>query len=325
MAPLGYIEVLDGKGAVSERVAIESFPIRIGRAYTNHVILGDPYICPMHLEIAPDDRGRLIARDLESINGLRAEARDAPAPSLEIQSGSPFRIGHTQLRYRAVDHPMAPTLVDRESKRVWLNSPSTAVAVGAAVFLLLCLDAYLTTIERATVAAIVTEPLTTFAMLLVWAGLWALASRVVVSRSHFPQHVTIACGAIVGFFLLGFFSEWLEFLWPFIPALWIAGLFGSAVVMAALVYGHLKFASTLRRRSRLWAALSVSAAIAGVSAISDFAGRSKFSNVMEFTGIVKPIDAAWLPTSSIDEFIDRSQKLKQELDGLAQKAKAVQP
>ena len=81
----------------------------------------------------------------------------------------------------------------------------------------------------------------------------------------------------------------------------------------------------LRRRAGLWAALTVSAASAGVSAITDFAGRSKFSNVMEFTGVVKPIDAAWLPTSSIDEFIDRSQKLKQELDGLAQKAKAVQP
>jgi hypothetical protein len=325
MAPIGYIEIFDAKGAVSERVPIESFPIRIGRAYTNQVILGDPYVCPMHVEIASDDRGRLIARDLDSVNGLRAEAGDKPSATLEIQSGSQFRIGHTQLRYCSVDHPLAPTLVDRESKRFWVNSPYTAVAVGAAVFLLLCLDAYLTTIERATVAAVVTEPLTSSAMLLVWAGLWALASRVVVSRFHFPQHVTIACGAIVVFFLLGFSAEWLEFLWPFIPMLWIAGLFGSAVVMAALVYGHLKFASTLRRRSRLWAALSVSAAIAGVSAISDFASRSKFSNVMNFTGIVKPIDAAWLPTSSIDEFIDRSQKLKQDLDRLAQKAKAVQP
>jgi hypothetical protein len=325
MAPLGYIEILDPKGAASERIPIEAFPIRIGRAYTNQVILGDPYVCPAHVEIAPDERGRLIARDLDSINGLRAEPRDKPSATLEIQSGSQFRVGHTQLRYCGVDHPLTPTLVDRESKRMWVNSPYIAAIFGAAVFLLLCLDAYLTTIERATVAAIVGEPLTTFAMLLIWAGLWALASRVIVSRFHFPQHVTIACGAIVGFFLLGFSAEWFEFLWPFIPVLWVAGLFGSAVVMAALVYGHLKFASTLQRRSRLWAALSVSTVIAGVSAISDYAGRSKFSNVMEFTGIVKPIDAAWLPTGTIDEFIERSRKLKQDLDGLAQKAKTVQP
>ncbi|MGH7855170.1 MAG: FHA domain-containing protein [Candidatus Binatia bacterium] len=325
MAPLGYIEILDGRGGVVERVPVESFPIKIGRSYGNDIILDDPYVCPTHVAIAPDEQGRLFARDLDSVNGLRADSREQPVPSLPIQSGSQFRIGHTQLRYCSVDHLLAPTLVDRDSRRLWLNSPYTAVIVAAAVFLLLCLDAYLTIIERVTFAAIVTEPLTTFAMLLFWSGLWALASRVIVSRFHFPQHTTIACGAIVGFFLLSFSAEWLEFLFPFVPALWIAGLFGSGLIMAALVYGHLKFASTLRRYSRLWAALSVSAAIVGVSAISDFASRSKFSNAMEFTGILKPLDAAWLPAITIDDFIERSQKLKRELDTLAQKAKAAQP
>ena len=325
MAPVGFIEIFDAKGAVGERVPIDSFPIRLGRAYSNQVILSDPYVCPMHVEIAPDERGRLIVRDLGSVNGLRADARERPVPMLEIQSGSQFRIGHTQLRYCSIEHPLTPTLVDRDSRRLWMNSPFVAVGVGVVVFLLLCLDAYLTTIERATVAAVISEPLTTVAMLLTWTGLWALASRIIVSRFHFPQHVTIASGAVVGFFLLGFFSEWLEFFWPFMPVLWIAGIFGSAVILAGLVYGHLKFASTLRRRSRLWAALSISAALGGVSAISDYASRSKFSNVMEFTGIVKPIDAAWLPTRTVDEFIERTDKLKQDLDRLAQKAKAVQP
>jgi FHA domain-containing protein len=325
MAPLGYIEILDGKGAVVERLPVQSFPISVGRAYGNDVIVDDPYVCPRHVEIAPDDQGRLIARDLDSVNGLLAGAREKRVSSLEIRSGSQFRIGHTQLRYRSADHPLAPTLVDRDSKLLWLHSPYAAVFVGATVFLLLCLDEYLTTTERATFAGIVTQPLTILTTLLFWAGLWALASRVVLSRFHFLQHATIACGAIAGFTLLSFSAEWLEFLFPFLPVLWIAGLFGSGVIMSALVCGHLKFASTMQRHSRLWAALLVSAAIVGVSAISDYAGRSKFSNVMEFTGIVKPIDAAWVPTVSIDEFLERSQKLKQELDTLAQKAKTAQP
>ena len=46
MAPLGYVEILDGKGGVVERFpVIESFPIKIGRAYDNDVILSDPYVC----------------------------------------------------------------------------------------------------------------------------------------------------------------------------------------------------------------------------------------------------------------------------------------
>ena len=325
MAPLGYVERLDGKGGVVERFPIESFPIKIGRAYGNDVILDDPYVCPAHVAIAPDEQGRLMVTDLESVNGLRESAWEKPVASLEIRSGSQFRIGHTQLRYCGVDHALAPTLVDRDSRRLWLNSPYTAVIVGVAVFLLLCLDAYLTIIERVTFAAIVSEPLSTFAMLLLWSGLWALASRVIVSRFHFPQHATIACGAIIGFFLLSFFAEWFEFLFPSVPTLWIAGLFGSGLIIGALVYGHLKFASTMQRHSRLWAALLVSAVVVGVSAISDYAGRSKFSNAMEFTGILKPLDAAWLPAITIDEFVERSQKIRQDLDALAQKAKATQP
>jgi hypothetical protein len=324
MAPLGYIEILDGRGGVADRMPVVSFPIKIGRAYTNHIILDDPYVCPAHMVIEPDEEGRLVARDLDSVNGLRADAGSKPVASLRLQSGSQFRIGHTQLRYCDVDHALAPTVADRDSRRLWLNSPYTAGVAALAVLMLLCLDAYLAIVERVTFAAIVTEPLTTFGMLLFWSGLWALASRVVVSRFHFSQHATIACGAIAGFFLLSFSSEWAEFLFPVIPVLWVAGLFGSGLIMAALVYGHLKFASTMRRPSRLWAALAVAAAIVGVNAIADFAGRSKFSNAMEFTGVLKPIDAALLPTVDIDDFVDRSRKLKRELDALAQQAKAAQ-
>ena len=325
MAPLGFIEILDGKGAVIERIPVNSLPIKVGRAYANDVILNDPYVCPLHLAIGPDEQGRLIARDLDSVNGLRADSGKERVSTLEIHSGSQFRVGHTDLRYCSVDHPLATTLVDRDGGKSRLTSPYVAAAAGAAIFTLLCLDAYLSTVDRATVAAIVTEPLTTFAMLLVWAGLWALASRIIVSRIHFSEHFIIACGAIVGFFTLGASSEWTEFLFPFIPIIWSAGLFGSAIILAALVYGHLKFATSLRRRSRFWAALAVSVAMAGVSAISDFASRSKFSNVMDFTGIVKPIDEALLPTITIDQFIDRSQKLKTDLDVLAHKARTTQP
>jgi hypothetical protein len=46
---------------------------------------------------------------------------------------------------------------------------------------------------------------------------------------------------------------------------------------------------------------------------------------MEYTGIVKPIDAAWLPSTSVNQFIENTGKLKKELDLLAQKARATQP
>jgi hypothetical protein len=205
-----------------------------------------------------------------------------------------------------------------------LASPYAAAISAVVLVLLLCLDGYLSSVERVTVAKIISEPWITVSMLATWAGMWALASRLVVSRFNFARHVTIACIALLTISALAIVAEWTEFFWPRLPMLWIAGVFGYGLVLAGLVYGHLGAASPLRRRSRLWAAAAVSLVVVGSSAISDFAARSKFSTVMEYSGVVKPIDAALVPATSVDEFFGSSEQLKEELDKLTKKAKALQ-
>ena len=64
MATLGYLEVLDPKGRVSQRFPVQSLPLTLGRAYTNHVIVDDPFVCPEHVTIGYDENGRLRVRDL---------------------------------------------------------------------------------------------------------------------------------------------------------------------------------------------------------------------------------------------------------------------
>ena len=324
MAALGYIEILDAKSHVIERHAIESLPCNIGRGYANQIILSDPYVCPSHLSIEADAEGRLIARDQNSVNGLYNGNGAARVPTLVLDSGSQFRIGRTFLRYCSVDHPLAPTVTEEGEKNSRFASPYTSIAVGLLVLVLLCWESFLGSVERVKFVNIISEPLPIVAIMFGWAGLWALASRIVVSRFHFPQHVTIAGAAIVGFTLLSVSSEWLEFFFPAVPVLWLAALFGSGLILAGLVYGHLGFASPLRRRSRLWAALLISGAMVGMNAISDYAARSKFSTVMDYNGILKPVDASIVPATSVEQFFTNSQKLKTELDNLARKAKAAQ-
>jgi FHA domain-containing protein len=325
VAPLGYIEILDGKGGVIERHGVESFPVNIGRAYTNQVIVSDPYVCPMHLTLAPDERGRLTARDLNSVNGLRDGVRGERVTTLEVRSGTQFRIGHTLLRYCSIDHPLAPTVVDGIVKTRRVASPVIAFAAAALVLAVLCMESYLSSVERVTALNIISEPLPIIATVLGWAGLWALASRLIVSRFYFAPHLTIVCAAFLTLTILGVISEWSDFFFPALPMRWLADLLGYGLVLAGLVFGHLGFASLLRLRARLWTALAVSIAVVGMNTISYFAARSKFSTVMEYTGVLKPIDAALLPAISTDQFIDATQKLKGDLDRLAQKAKATQP
>ena len=323
MAALGYIEILDGKGGVSERIAVDRFPLTLGRGYANQVILSDPFVCPVHLKIAQDEQGRLLANDLDSVNGSYPAGGKESRGQWELQPGSPFRIGHTVLRYVTVDHPLAPTLVDRTVEVSLWQSPYAAVVSAVVLVLLLCLDGYLSSVERVTVAKIISEPWFTVSMLGTWAGMWALSSRLVVGRFNFARHVKIACIALLTMSGIALVVEWAEFFLPRIPMLWIAGVWGYGLVLAGLVYGHLGAASPLRRRSRLWAAAAVSLIVVGSSAISDFAARGKFSTVMDYSGILKPIDADWVPATSVEEFFGSSEKLKKELDGLTKKAKAL--
>src|ERR687893_1841123 len=98
MATLGYLEVLDQKGRVSQRFPVQSLPLTLGRAYTNQVILDDPFVSPEHATIGYDDNGRLWARDLGTVNGLRELAGGKPVPSLLLASGTEFHVGHSHLR-----------------------------------------------------------------------------------------------------------------------------------------------------------------------------------------------------------------------------------
>jgi hypothetical protein len=67
------------------------------------------------------------------------------------------------LRYVSAEHLLALTLVDRAEKVSPLASP---YAAGSAVVLvlLLCLDGYLSSVERVTVAQIISEPWVTVSM-----------------------------------------------------------------------------------------------------------------------------------------------------------------
>jgi pSer/pThr/pTyr-binding forkhead associated (FHA) protein len=325
MAPLGYIEVLDAKGRVTARFAVDAWPVTIGRAYTNRVILDDPFVSPEHLSIGQDESDRLCANDLNSENGLRDAPGGKRVAVLPLVSGRPFQIGHTVLRYAELQQRVAATAVEGGERRPRVPSWILGLASLFIVLLVLLLGNYFESYERFNLARSLSETLTTLSMVFAWAGMWSLLSRVVIGRFHYAEHFALAGGAILVALLFSISAEWLEFLRPSLPALWVASVFGSGALLAALVFGHLGWASSMLRRSRLWAALGVSAVVIGAGAIADYAARNTFNTVMEYSGVIKAIDSRWLPAVSVDQFIADSQKVKRELEALVQKAKPAQP
>jgi hypothetical protein len=325
MATLGYIEVLDPKGRVSQRFPVQSLPLTLGRAYTNHVILDDPFVCPVHLSIGYDENGRLQARDVGTVNGLREIAGGRPVPSLVLASGSEFQIGHTRLRYCETAHSVAPAVVDRPGIMTWFTSPAVGLASGFVLLGVLMVSSFFGGYERLNIARSLSEALMTSSMVLVWAGLWALVSRIVLNRFHYGQHFVLACAAIIVSLMVSTAAEWIEFIFPTSQALWVTAIAGSGLILGSLVYGHLGLASSMRLRSRLGAGLAVSVVVIGLGVMADYDHRRSFSTVMEYSAILKPIEPALLPTTTMDRFIDGTHHLKKELDALARRARSSQP
>ena len=85
------------------------------------------------------DRARFRQRQWTACCGADNER----VATLDLHSGSQFRIGRTVMRYCNVDHPLAPTILDRENGESRLASPYALAGAGMVVLLVLCLESYL--------------------------------------------------------------------------------------------------------------------------------------------------------------------------------------
>jgi len=65
-----WVEILSRHQEVAARFRIAGTEARIGRGYTNDVIVDDPYVAPEHLRLFRDEAGGLVVEDLGTANGV---------------------------------------------------------------------------------------------------------------------------------------------------------------------------------------------------------------------------------------------------------------
>ena len=95
---------------------------------------------------------------------------------------------------------------------------------------------------------------------------------------------------------------------------WFARQLATA---AALVAGHLALASALPARRRWRAGVATAGAFLLLAAVMGLAEDEEFSDVPEFSGVLKPVPARWVPTSGPGELDRMAAELKEQVDELA--------
>jgi hypothetical protein len=258
---LALIELVEREGHPARLVDVHAWPVTLGRALDNDIVLDDPHVAAHHAVLEqpaePDlaGDGRIALRVLATRNGVRLGGRPVTdtVPLALPAGGALLQLGMTQVRLRLPGEVLAP---ERLLTGHAGGTLTRTLLQGAALMALLCAQHAVNLDPGADFSAWLSTLFGLPLAVMAWCGIWALLSKLFQHRFDFNGHLRIALPWLLGFGLL-------EALWPLLaaalnaPAMWKLTPALEAVGGALLVHAHLRHMLPTRPRA-------VSAAVAGL-------------------------------------------------------------
>ena len=286
---LALVTLLDRDGRALRSVDVQAWPLTIGRALDQHIVLDDPSVAARHATLAPDESGQLCLSVGDSVNGVRMQGQHVkagetvPVPTPLGASSCSLQLGHTQLLLRQRSDTLAPELrlpahllrsaaggptagllgLATEGRRLWV--------VAALVMAALVLQHGLSLDPGADFTAWLPALIGLPAAVMAWCAVWALLSKLFQHRFEFLAHLHIA---LPGLLLI----ELVDALLPLAaaslgwPTLWRLTPPLRALLMAWVVYRHL--ALLMPHQPRRAAVAVLAATLAGGAVSLAFTQRS---------------------------------------------------
>ena len=315
---LALLEVLDRDGQVRATFPVTAWPLRLGRALDNDVVLADPHVAAHLLRIGADADG--VQFDIgESVNGIvLGSQRLAGGERKRIAAGAaPIELtaGRTRLRLRLAEQPLAPELP---------LSAAAAVAPRAAISLVLALvlaagllfSTWLDTDPDGLGRALGTTLLSGIVGAAVWCGLWALLSKTFTRQGHFGWHLRVFLIASIAWGVLGVVPALAAFAfdWPWLTDF---AFIATIAVAGAAFYYHLLAVEPARPRGVRRAAIT--AALVGIALTLWFNQQrtDRFGEELYMSHLFPPalrlarpvpVDAFVSGMAPLQELIDRKAK-----------------
>lgn len=289
-------------------------PLRVGRAFDNDVIVGDPTVSAHHLRIFVRDDGTPCAENTNDENGTFFEGR----PMVGVQpltNGSSLELGHTTIRIFATNAQVAPTV--RLKRSNWAHF-LFASWIGAALMLLI--GASFVGIE-----SILSDPspvklgdvLENFVVLsFVLLGVSTLAAAFLrISTGHWHYASALALAGL-GFMLVPLVS-WLGRTADYIlTALWPSTIIALLAFVALLPFIAWHVLVHSCRVARVPAGVFILCACTGfmIDPVTEgydlLVGREQSRHFARYPTELSPLDVRFRPDRSIDEFIERAMALQ---------------
>lgn len=267
---LALLEVIGRDGRVAQTLDVHRWPLTLGRSLAADVVLDDPHVAPLHATLSRAGDGALTLEVGDTANGVRqGRERHARGERVAVPAGgATWQLGGLTLRLRTPAETLAAEqpLPASRAGGTW---PMLGVALALAGLALakhgLSLDPGAELGDWLPLVAGL--PL----VLGLWAGLWALASKLFQHRFEFAAHLRLALPVALGVEVLDAVlpplaaALGLPLLWRLLGPLQLAALLW-------LLFRHL--ALVLPQARRAVAAFVGAAALAGAAVAVHASWRS---------------------------------------------------
>jgi len=320
MGPL--IEVLDREGQVRQSITVTHWPLRIGRALDNDLVLSDPHIAAHHFSIDETEAG-LALTAAETRNGVQLGARRLASGERVVlpPDGDAIELnaGRTRLRLRLPGQSVAPELVIAPTLSLQRRAlPLLAFALllaGAQLFgnyLVNDPDGLTRTLGNALLGGFVAAAL--------WCGAWATLSKIFTRQTHFLWHLRVFLLAGIALTLIHVVPALVAFAfsWPWATDFAFIGEIGVA---AAALYFHLLAIEPARHRVLKRAALVCAAVAVGLTLWFNVQRTDRYGDELYMNHLFPPALRLAKPRP-VDAFVDGLAPLKSTLDRKAKEAGA---
>jgi hypothetical protein len=207
---LGLLEVLDRSSAILQRLPIVRWPVTVGRALHADLVLDDLHVAPEHVRIEATAPGALAVHVLDTVNGVQQAGKHYPRDTqFNWLHGQELGVGRLRLRLRLAEQPLAPEVA--MPRFDWHNLVAT-LALLALVLGLTWGEVWLAVPESSQFMQKLGFSVgLLMGVALLWAGVWALATKLFTGQPQFWRHVRIVLGSMVAVDVLMYLATFLGF------------------------------------------------------------------------------------------------------------------
>ncbi len=298
---------------------INKFPVTIGRAFDNDIILSDRSVSAHHIRIEQGEHGKLYIHNLSDENGTFVDGRRVEDNPVEVKLAAPLVLGHIKLRLVSPSTEIEEThRHDCDNLFCVLGKPLWSGLLLLLTISMVFLGQYIETPYQKDVLYYFTLVFPFLLIIILITLVFSVVSRIAVQRWYFLSIMSMASLLVLLPQLLLYIGHYLNYLFTSDTPQELLINFSQYILPFVLIFLFMRTIYRAAMPLALGIALTISFfsvlphildSIDGLSINSDFSDTPHYNQTLSY------LDNRLEKTITLEEFItDSKEKLQKQID-----------